>query len=112
MSLEEFLDQLDKNPESVEFNDTIEVIEANYSYTPTAFKNGNQENVAGQNEGSCKILAFGLLHKLDKEKTLHCFGKYYREEVLGDPDGDSHQNIRQFIQHGWDGITFMDTALT
>ena len=64
------------------------------------------ENAAGQNEGSCKILAFARLHQLTPEQTLHCFGGYYRKEVLGDPAGNSHQNIRQFMKTGWAGITF------
>ena len=43
-----------------DFDDTIEVITANFDYTPTSFKNGLSEtaiiNDAGKNEGSCKIL--------------------------------------------------------
>ena len=111
MSLENFLEQLNKTPDSIEFDDVIAIIDANYTYTPTAFRNGDQENTTGQNEGSCKILAFGQVNNLDKEKTLNCFGKYYREDVLNDPDGDNHQNIRQFMQHGWSGINFPNPAL-
>ncbi len=47
-----------------------------------------------------------MLNNLSVEQTLHCFGKYYREEVLNDPDGESHQNIRQFIKNGYTGISF------
>ncbi len=111
MDLKTFLDKLRSEPESIEFTDTISVIEDTYDYTPSAFTNGNVTNEARQNEGSCKIIAFALLNKLTKEQTLHCFGKYYREEVLTDPKGDSHQNIRQFMQHGFDRIQFEDDPL-
>ena len=111
MTLAEFLKKLSTDPNSIEFNDTISVIDANYNYSPTAFENGTQKNTVGQNEGSCKILAFGKLNNLDKEQTLHCFGQYYREEVLNDPDGESHQNIRQFMLTGWEGVNFENQAL-
>jgi hypothetical protein len=35
-------------------------------------------------------------------KKRHCFGAYYREEVLGDLEGTNHQNIRNFMKSGWD----------
>ena len=39
------------------------------------------------------------------------FKIYYFEEVLGDPEGTNHQNIRNFIKSGWDGIKFEGEAL-
>jgi hypothetical protein len=33
------------------------------------------------------------------------WGQYYRE-VLADPDGDSHQNIRNFMKYEWKGVPF------
>ncbi|GAK84871.1 type III effector HopPmaJ [Vibrio ponticus] len=39
------------------------------------------------------------------------FGDFYRKDVLGNPDGDDHQNIRNFIAHGWNGIKFEGQAL-
>ncbi len=106
MKLDEFLTQLDKNPESTEFENTTAIIDSNYDYTQIAFTNGNVSNEAGQNEGSCKIFSFAKLNNLSEAQTLYCFGKYYREEVLNDPDGDGHHNIRQFIKTGFDGIYF------
>jgi len=111
MELNDFLNQLNADPESVEFSDTMSVIDWNYDYTPVKFSNGDQENNAGQNEGSCKIFAFAKLNNIPEAHTLHCFGKYYREEVFNDPDGDGHQNIRQFIKHGFGGIKFEGEAL-
>lgn len=112
MELQAFLEQVKTRPDTIEFADTMAVIDANYTFTPTAFSNGDIQNEAGQNNGSCKILAFGQLHGLSVDETLACFGKFYREDVLGDPDGDGHQNIRNFMQKGWDKVSFEGKALT
>lgn len=106
MELEAFLKKLSSEPESIEFTDTISTIEQNYDYTPTAFTNGDVTNDAGQNEGSCKILAFAFINNLTITETLNCFGNYYRDDVLDNPAGDDHQNIRQFILDGFEGIKF------
>lgn len=112
MSLQDFIEQLKATPDAVEFDTTMAVIEANYDFSPTAFTNGDTTNEAGQNNGSCKILAFGQLNGLSVDETLACFGKFYREDVLGNPSGDDHQNIRNFIKNGWDGVNFSGQALT
>ena len=112
MQLEQFLTKLKTAPESVEFEDTMANIEANYDYQASAFTNGSAENSAEQNQGSCKLLAFAKLQGLSAEQTLACFGRYYRDDVLGNPDGDDHQNIRQFMINGWDGVSFAATPLT
>ena len=39
-------------------------------------------------------------------ETLNCFGHYFREDVIGNPAGNNHQNIRQFILDGFDGLKF------
>ena len=36
---------------------------------------------------------------------LQLWGQYYRD-VLAKPDGEDHQNIRQFMKNGWDGVPF------
>jgi len=112
MQLKLFLDNLLASPESIEFQDTIDVIDTAYTYVPTAFTNGALVNQAGENEGSCKLFAFAKLNNLDEEKTLACFGAYYREDVLQNPDSDNHQNIRNFMETGWAGITFDADVLT
>lgn len=106
MELDNFINKLKHEPESIEFTDTISVIEQTYHYTPTAFTNGDVRNEAGQNEGSCKILAFAYINNLTVTETLNCFGHYYRDDVLNNPAGDDHQNIRQFILDGFEGIKF------
>jgi hypothetical protein len=111
MQLDTFLAKLQQTPRQVEFSDTMAVIDANYHFTPTEFSNGPLSNAADQNNGSCKIFAFGQLHDLSKEQTLACFGDYFRIEVLQNPDGGDHQNIRNFMVSGWQGINFKGQAL-
>ncbi|MCC9072754.1 HopJ type III effector protein [Flavobacterium sp. F-65] len=111
MTIDFFLEKLKKYPTTFTFPDTLAVIEDNYNFTPTAFQNGTQYNAAGENSGSCKLFAFAKLQNLTVEETLACFGAYYFEEVLGDPTGTNHQNIRNFINTGWDGIKFEGEAL-
>lgn len=112
MELNDFLRRLNDAPDSIAFVDTIAVVDALYDFTPTAFRNGDQFNEAGQNNGSCKLFSFALLQGLSQQQTLHCFGAYYRDDVLNHPDGSDHQNIRNFIKTSWDGIAFDGTALT
>lgn len=109
--MKQFLQTLATAPESISFNDTIAVIDAHYDFTPSAFRNGEMQNEAGQNNGSCKIFSFARMHQLTPQQTLHCFGSYYRDDVLKHPQGSDHQNIRNFIKHGWDGIAFAGNAL-
>ncbi len=111
MTIPSFLEKLNQNPNSIAFTDTIAVIEENFNFTPTTFKNGNQLNEAGQNSGSCKLFAFAKLQGLSQIDTLSCFGAYYFEDVLGNPSGTDHQNIRNFIITGWEGIEFEAEAL-
>ena len=111
MDLRTLLDRLDQSPDTVEFGDTIAVVDALYEFAPTAFKNGDLLNEAGKNSGSCRIFSFALLHGLSQQKTLDCFGAYYREDVLQNPAGTDHQNIRNFMKTGWAGVVFDGVAL-
>ncbi|MBE0439542.1 MAG: HopJ type III effector protein [Gammaproteobacteria bacterium] len=111
MTLDDFLLKLDQNPEQIEFNETMDVIDDNYDFTPAQFSNGDTLNEENQNNGSCKIFAFGLLNNLNEQQTLACFGRYYRDDVLAHPENNDHQNIRNFIKSGWDGIHFSSVAL-
>jgi len=104
MNIESFLDTLKNTPEHIDFNALMTLIDAHYDFKPCAFKNGDLQNKAGENSGSCKLFYFAKLHNLNKEETLACFGVYYREDVLQNPDADNHQNIRNFMQYGWQGI--------
>ncbi len=110
--LEDFFRQLSIDPESITFAQSIELIDALYEFTPTAFKNGEVNNEAGQNNGACKILAFARLHQLSEPQTLQLFGHYYREDVLPNPVGTDHANISNFMRTGWDGVEFERDALS
>ncbi len=109
-SLDHLLAQLSENPSLVGFTTVIDVINDHYSFNPTRLVNGVDGDVVvsekGTNEGSCRIFAFAQLHGLSEEQTLHCFGDYYRKDVLENPEGDDHGNIRTFMRYGWNGIVF------
>jgi hypothetical protein len=106
MQIDTFLAQLQSTPEQISFEQTMTVIDANYHFTPAVFRNGDVHNSAGQNSGSCKLLAFALLHQLTVPQTLACFGDYYRRDVLQHPESSDHQNIRNFMRSGWQGVAF------
>lgn len=112
MTLNDFLAKLQTAPDTLEFTDTMAVIDALYNYTPTAFHNGDVSNAAGQNGGSCKLFSFAKLQGFDEAQTLACFGRYYREDVLQHTDATDHQNIRNFMKTGWAGVKFEGEALT
>jgi len=111
MTLDIFLDKLKKAPRSIEFSETMNVIESNYEFKPTAYKNGVLKNEAGQNSSSCKLFAFAKKQGFTKDETLACFGKFYFEEVLRDPNGAGHQNIRNFMKTGFKGLQFAENPL-
>lgn len=109
--IETFLQKLDTDPDNILFEDTMALIDSMYDFKPTAFSNGDQRNAVGENSGSCKLFNFAKLNNLSEQQTLACFGQYYRD-VLEDPEGDSHQNIRQFIINGWSGFESSKLVLT
>jgi hypothetical protein len=98
-------------PDEIQFGEVISYIDEHYTFTPTAFSNGDIVNDKGQNNGSCKLLQFALISGLTKEETLSCFGDYYRIEVLQNPDGIDHQNIRNFMKYGFEGLKFKNITL-
>ncbi|WP_299018026.1 HopJ type III effector protein [uncultured Photobacterium sp.] len=114
--MDALLNTLKHYPDQVGFDVVINTINRHYHYTPTSFNNGlgkeTLTNSAGCNEGSCRIFAFALKKQLSEAETLACFGHFYREDVLQNPGGKSHQNIRNFMKYGWQGIQFSGIALT
>lgn len=94
----------------IQFSEVISFIENYYQHQATAFKNGDAYNEALQNQGSAKVFSFGQLNDLSKEDTLSLFAEHY-QAVLATPNGTDHQNIRQFMIHGWEGIAFEGEAL-
>lgn len=93
------------------FKDVLAHIDARYTHTPTAFRNGSQQNAATENQGSAKVFTFAKLHDFSKEDTLKLFGEHY-DHVLDTPEASNHQNIRQFMINGWEGVHFEGVALT
>lgn len=92
------------------FSEVLEFIADHYLHQPTAFKNGDIYNEATQNQGSARVFAFAQINNLTAADTLYLFAEHYRA-VLESPDGTDHQNIRQFMAHGWTGIAFEGEAL-
>lgn len=111
MQINDFINQLSTQPRSIRFSTTMEVIESNYNFTPCAFTNGELINEENTNNGSCKIFGFAQLHNLSKESTLACFGSYYFNDVLENPSGTDHQNIRNFMKYGWEKVSFTRSPL-
>ena len=112
MSLENFLTKLKTQQKDIEFSESMSVIEENYNFTPTSFTNGILKNEKGENSGSCKLFAFAIQQNLSKEEALACFGSYYFKEVLIDAAGNGHQNIRNFMKTGFEGLEFSESPLT
>jgi hypothetical protein len=112
MNMNELLVKIKQAPESVEFAEVMAVIDASFEHTPSAFVNGDLENSAEQNQGSAKILSFAKLNGLTESETLACFGAYYRDDVLSNPVGSDHGNIRNFMKTGWAGVSLPEGVLT
>ncbi len=109
MTQDEYIETL-KSGERMQFEDLMSIIDKDYNYTPAAFSNGEVENSLDENQGSAKLFCFAAVNQLSPLETLHCFGQYY-QEVLNDPEGDSHANIRNFIIYGWEGLKFESPVL-
>jgi len=108
MDTKQLLEKIKQHPDEIEFDQIIAHINNHYVYTPGQFTNGLDNhkliNAASENEGSCKIFAFCKHHNLNKQQTLACFGRFYREDVLMHPEADIHANIRTFMIYVLDGI--------
>ncbi|UCB55424.1 MAG: HopJ type III effector protein [Thiotrichales bacterium] len=112
MEYDQLLRSLNDNPDDIEYNDVVELIDDMYEFTPVRFTNGDLINEPGQNSGSCKIFAFAKRTRLSEQQTLHCFGAFYRDDVLKHPDNMDHQNIRNFMKTGWGGIEIEGAPLS
>lgn len=102
-----FLEKLHAAPAECKFSDTLAMIDAHFEYTPRTFKNGALSSASGENAGSAKVLSFASLCGLDGKFVLQMFSEHYRD-VLGDPEGTSHGNIRNFMKTGMAGVKFED----
>jgi HopJ type III effector protein len=102
---EVFNANVEMSADALTFEEVMEVIDTWYESGLIEFRNGDVVNGPGENEGSAKLLSYAALSVLDKDTTLKLWGQYYRE-VVKDPNGDSHANIRNFMKYGWDGVSF------
>lgn len=97
-----------------EFEETTSLVDSLFQVTPCAFRVGlgpfAVDNPIGTNTGALRVLALGKLLGLDKQTTLNLFGRHYRD-VLDNPHGDAHANIRAFIRDGWNGVEFSGEPL-
>ena len=93
-----------------QFGETLEFIAEHYDYSPSAFKNGDLHNPAGQNEGACRLIGLALLESLSLEEALLGFGEHFRS-VLSNPDGQDHGNIRALMNSGLTGVRFAAAPL-
>lgn len=102
---EVFNANLEMDGGDITFEEVIEMIDEHYENGLIEFKNGDVTNGAGENVGSAKILSYAALSNLDKETTLKLWGQYY-SDVLANPEGNDHSNIRNFMKTGWEGVPF------
>lgn len=108
MSLQDFRARL--HNEQFQFAETLAFVAEHYDYQPSAFRNGDVANAAGQNEGSCKTLGLALLEGFSLEEALRAFGEHYRA-VLATPEGSDHTNIRALQSTGLAGVQFEQAPL-
>ncbi|KAL3783449.1 hypothetical protein ACHAW5_004381 [Stephanodiscus triporus] len=103
---------LEMSGDSLMFDEFIALCDEQYEYGLIEFKNGDITNGPGENDGSAKVLSYAALANFDKDTTLKLWGQYYRD-VLATPDKSDHQNIRNFLKYGWEGVDFSNgIALT
>jgi hypothetical protein len=111
IKLKNLLTKLNEQPTTVSLEEALRVIDENYDFVPTEYRNGGVV-IAADKARSCKLFAFAILNKLTVEQTLNCFGAHYRDDVLGHPEGFDHQVIRLFLKHGWHGLKFDNFPLS
>ena len=100
---------------NVKFQEVMAKIDECFDFEPTAYASGvgtsrETRNAAGTNSGSCKTFYFAKMRGLSEGAALRLFCEHY-EDVANAPSGDSHANIRAFMENGYDGLTFEGEAL-
>ena len=95
---------------TAKFSDVLAHIEARYQHTQQLFKMVHSKTLLLKIKAVQKFF-FCQVTRLDQAQTLSLFAEHYAS-VLATPEGTDHQNIRQFMQNGWDGVKFEGQALT
>mmetsp|Transcript_2712 Transcript_2712/g.2989 ORF Transcript_2712/g.2989 Transcript_2712/m.2989 type:complete len:218 (+) Transcript_2712:2-655(+) len=96
---------LEMGGDDITFEEVTELLDEHYESALCEFQNGGLTNKPGENQGSANVLSYAALSNLDDESTLKLWGQYYRD-VKNTPSGTDHQNIRNFIKSGWNGVKF------
>ena len=86
-------------------------LEAFFNFTDMPMQIGSVKNEVGQNLGSKIRCAVAVELGASKEELLSWFGVFHKE-VLADPDGDNHPNIRAIMEHGIAGIIVPEGMLS
>ena len=110
MNTSEYLEQL-RSGVKMDFSDFTNLIDQEYEFLNVAFTNSGLVNSKEENQGTAKVFCFGLIHSLSESDTLRCFGEHY-QSVIEDSNGTSHQNIRNFMKTGFDGLAFESEVLS
>ncbi len=72
---------------------------------PTAFSIGSVNNAADENQLSAQICHWAIEEGMRLEETLLLFGEHY-QQVLQNPDGTDHANIRALMEQGLEKVRF------
>lgn len=99
----DFADRISQGGKVQSIEETLALIDTHYNYFEVPFTNGDLVNPANTNIGSAKIFSFGILTRMDEKAVLRLFGPMV--DTLA-PGGTDHQNIRNFMKYGWDGVKF------
>lgn len=142
MAATQLVTLIGRAPQEIGFQLVMDAVSELYEVKEVPFRVGDVVSAPGQNMGSAKVFSFASISKLDKEATLNLFGDYYRVDVckafsrtrhvravvlppfttlplglcgqvLENPEGSDHANIRAFMKGGWDAVEFPEgLALT
>lgn len=102
---EMFNNNVDMDSSNLMLEDVLEMINAHYETQLLEYSVGNIVNKQGENEATGLILSYAALSNMNKETTLKLWGQYYRD-VLKNPNGTDHANIREFMKNGWNSVPF------
>lgn len=120
IEVKDFITKAKLNPDGIMFSDTMKIVDTYCDYMKKSFAVGDVTSEAGENEGSSKMFSLARLLHLDRKDpgprfmlseeadinaSLVLFGEIYRD-VLANPAGDDHPNIRSAMKCGWSGIRF------
>jgi hypothetical protein len=103
--IENLLRKVRTDASSLMFAETLEAIELGFEFFGVKFSCGDVVSSSSENTGSSKVLSMAILVGLTDAETLACFGEHYRD-VLADPSGASHANIRALMATGLAGVKF------